>query len=180
MERSQLEHILRAAGAITDEHEIAILGSQAVLGSFPDAPGELRHSMEADAFPLNAPDKTDLLDGTLGELSPFHETHGYYAHGITPESTVLAAGWKERLVRIQSPATCGVVGLCLSVPDLALSKLAASRDKDIEFVVALLRHRLLLSDDVIHLAERISEQDRNRVLRSLELCRARLHPPTAG
>jgi len=41
MKRRHLEHILRAAGAVTDETEIVILGSQSVLGTLADAPDEL-------------------------------------------------------------------------------------------------------------------------------------------
>lgn len=37
MNRQQLEHILGAAGAITDEEEIVILGSQAILGMSPES-----------------------------------------------------------------------------------------------------------------------------------------------
>ena len=70
MKRHQLEHILRASGAITDETEIVILGSQSILGQYPEPPEALCRSMEADAFPLNAPDKADLIDGTIGERSP--------------------------------------------------------------------------------------------------------------
>jgi len=140
MTRAQLEHILRAAGAITEEREIV---SQAILGAFPEAPDELCRSMEADAFPLAAPEKADLIDGTIGELSPFHETYGYYAHGIGPESAVLPEGWRERLVRVSTPATQGVTGLCLAPEDLAASKLVAGREKDLDFVTALLRHRLV-------------------------------------
>ncbi len=36
----------------------------------------------------------------------------------------------------------GAAGLCLEVHDLAMSKLAAGRDKDIAYVTALLRHGL--------------------------------------
>jgi len=152
MTRSQLEHILRAAGAITDETEIVVLGSQSILGSFPNAPEALCRSVEADAFPLHAPEKADLIDGTIGELSPFHETHGYYAHGIGSDSTVLAEGWKNRLVRIASSATKGVVGWCLSPADLAISKLAAGRDKDISFVSRMLAFNLVSSADIERLA----------------------------
>jgi hypothetical protein len=148
MTRAQLEHILRAAGALTEEREIVVLGSQAILGTFPDAPDDLRSSMEADAFPLAAPEKADIIDGTIGELSPFHETYGYYAHGIAPESAALPEGWRERLVRVSTPATQGVTGLCLSPEDLAASKLAAGREKDLDFVTALLRHRLVESAHV--------------------------------
>jgi hypothetical protein len=48
MTRSQLEHILRAAGDIADDDEIIVVGSQAVLGQFPSAPAELLVSVEAD------------------------------------------------------------------------------------------------------------------------------------
>jgi hypothetical protein len=41
MQRPQLEHIIRAAAGITGAHEFVIVGSQAVLGQFPDAPAEL-------------------------------------------------------------------------------------------------------------------------------------------
>lgn len=153
MTRAQLEHILRAAGALTDEREIVILGSQAILGTFPEAPDELLRSMEADAFPLVAPEKADLIDGSIGELSPFHETYGYYAHGIAPESAALPDGWRGRLVRVLTPATQGVTGLCLAPEDLAASKLAAGREKDLDFVAALFRHKLV---DIARLRTRIS------------------------
>ena len=38
MKRSQLEHIIRAAGAIVNLRDIVVIGSQAVLGQFPNAP----------------------------------------------------------------------------------------------------------------------------------------------
>lgn len=176
MTLKQLEHILRAAGAVTDEREIAVLGSQSILASFPEAPAALRGSMEADTFPLHAVGKTDLIDGTLGELSPFHETHGYYAHGITPESTVLAGGWQGRLVRLESPATHGVAGLCLAPTDLAVSKLAAGRAKDIAFVATMLRHRMVSSAEVESLAATLPSATQQAVLHALQLSRARSTP----
>src|SRR5580658_2726200 len=50
MLRPQLEHIIRAAAAITGAPEFVIIGSQALLGQFPDAPDELLVSIEADVF----------------------------------------------------------------------------------------------------------------------------------
>lgn len=82
MLRHELEHLIRAAGAITDEYEFVVVGSQAVLGSLERPPAECVVSTEADLYPLNAEDKTDLIDFNLGEGSPFHETHGYYAQGV--------------------------------------------------------------------------------------------------
>ncbi len=72
--REQLEHIIRAAGSISGEDRIIIIGSQAILGSYPNAPADLQVSMEADTFPESNPEKWDVIDGCIGELSPFHET----------------------------------------------------------------------------------------------------------
>jgi hypothetical protein len=48
MKRAGLEHIIRAAGAIAASRELILIGSQAILASFPDAPPELSVSIEAD------------------------------------------------------------------------------------------------------------------------------------
>lgn len=42
MKRVDLEHVLRAASAITNERDFVVIGSQAVLGQFPDAPADAR------------------------------------------------------------------------------------------------------------------------------------------
>jgi hypothetical protein len=47
MKRADLEHILRACRSVTGETEFVVIGSQAILGRFPDAPRVLRQSMEA-------------------------------------------------------------------------------------------------------------------------------------
>jgi len=134
----QLEHILRASGSITGCREIVVIGSQALLASFPSAPADLLGSMEVDCYPNDNPALADLIDGSIGELSPFHETFGYYAHGIGPETAALPAGWGARVVRLQSENTGGTIGLCLSPADLAVSKLLAGREKDLDFVSAML------------------------------------------
>jgi len=142
MQRPQLEHIIRAAAGITGAKEFVIVGSQAVLGQFPNSPEELLVSIEADLFSPRSPADADLIDGSIGEGSPFHQTFGYYAHGVAEETAVLPSGWKERLVPIRNASTGGGTGLCLEIHDLAVSKLAAGREKDLRFVQALLRHHL--------------------------------------
>lgn len=140
MKRSELEHLIRAAAAITNQYEIVVVGSQSILGAFPDAPDSLLLSMEADLFPLKRPDLADLIDGAIGELSPFEERFGYYAQGVGPETAVLPPGWEDRLVRIQNSNTDLKIGYCLEPHDLAVSKLVAGREKDLAFVEAMLRH----------------------------------------
>ena len=50
MRRADLEHVVAAAAQIVGEHEFVIVGSQAILGSYPDAPPSLLRSQEADGI----------------------------------------------------------------------------------------------------------------------------------
>ncbi|MBW2589283.1 MAG: hypothetical protein JRD71_00950, partial [Deltaproteobacteria bacterium] len=95
MTRDQLEHAIRAACNVVGDTELWIFGSQAILGEFPNAPESLRASIEVDVQPKNRPDTVDKIDGTLGELSMFHQTHGFYVHGIRIESAKLPDGWEQ-------------------------------------------------------------------------------------
>ena len=112
MTRRQLEHIIRAAAGSADVLEIIVIGSQSILGAFPDAPEELTRSIEADVFPKESPDRAIVIDGAIGELSLFHETFGYYAHGVDESTAVLPNGWRERLIPIRSSEVSGVIGWC--------------------------------------------------------------------
>ena len=93
MKREQLEHLLRAASSIVGDRDILVVGSQAVLGSIPDErlPSEATTSIEADLAFLDDPvdEKADQVDGAIGELSQFHETHGYYAQGVSVVTAIL-------------------------------------------------------------------------------------------
>jgi hypothetical protein len=148
MNRKQLEHVLRASGSISGCREIVVIGSQAILGAHPDAPSELLTSIEVDLYPSDAPEKADLIDGCIGELSPFHQTFGYYAHGVGPETALLPGQWKSRLVRVQNENTAGTIGWCLSPLDLAVSKLLAGRPKDLDFVRVMLRNGLTTKPEI--------------------------------
>ncbi|MCC5933715.1 MAG: hypothetical protein LAT75_11615 [Candidatus Cyclonatronum sp.] len=94
MNREQLEHAIRAACTVSEDEELIVFGSQAILGQYPDAPPELRRSVEVDVSPVNKPEAVDKIDCALGENSPFHKTHGFYVHGVPVETTVLPKDWK--------------------------------------------------------------------------------------
>jgi hypothetical protein len=125
--RSQLEHLLRAAGAIAGTQDLIVIGSQAILAWAEN----LLVSLKADLYPRDQPHLAQLIDGSIGELSTFHETFGYYAHGVGPETARLAPGWEDRLIPLRNANTNGVTGWCLHPLDIALSKLAAGRPKDL-------------------------------------------------
>ena len=162
MKRADLEHIIRAAADIANDDEIVIVGSQAILGRFPDAPADLLVSEEADVHAKN------LIDGSIGELSPFHETFGYYAQGIEPGTAILPAGWESRLVVVSNANTRGAKGLCLEPHDLVVSKAIAGRDKDVRFLRSAIAHGLVdpavllerLAATVVDEARRRAARDR--------------------
>ena len=148
MNRRQLEHIIRAAGAIAEVDELIVIGSQAILASLPEAPEELLASREADLYPAEEPDKAILIDGSIGEGSLFDEQFKYYAHGVGPETATLPEGWRDRLVPIQNEHTGSVKALCLHPVDIAASKLVAGRDKDIAYVKVMLNCGILLAAEL--------------------------------
>ena len=149
MTREQLEHIIRAAGAVTNEDRLIVIGSQAILGQFPNAPPATLRSMEADLIAVDNPEKWNLIDGVLGDGSPFHETFGYYADGVEESTAMLPNEWKKRLIPIKNQNTRGVTGLCLEVHDLMISKYCAGREKDLEFTRELVRNGLCSYDTLI-------------------------------
>lgn len=157
MTRDELEHAIRAACDVAQDEAVYVFGSQAILGQFPQAPSGLRQSVEVDVAPLTRVDRIDDIDGSLGELSQFHQTFGFYVHGLPIEAATIPAGWRDRLIRVSADvATLGKVGWCLEVHDLAASKLVAFRDKDRDFV------RVLLHEDLVKprvLLERIETLD---------------------
>lgn len=159
MTRTQLEHIIRASGTIANDDDVIVVGSQAILGQFPAAPLELLVSREADVYPLNHPERADLVDGSIGDGSPFEASFGYYAHGVAEETSVLPRGWKDRLILIANENTRGIRGWCLEIHDLAVAKHIAGREKDIDFTMALVRHGMVNWDVLLERLEQTSIGD---------------------
>lgn len=140
MTREQLEHVLRAAAAIASENSIVVVGSQAVLLPFPNAPAALLVSREVDLYPALHPERADLIDGAIGAMSSFDETFGYHADGVGPETAVMPADWMQRA----SLHYIGdVTAICPEIHDLAVSKAVAARDKDADFVRVLLKEEMI-------------------------------------
>lgn len=170
MKRGDLEHVLRAASAITNQRDFIVIGSQSILGQFPDAPAELLVSDEVDIYPRDRPDLADLIDGAIGELSFFHDEFGYYAQGVGPTTAILPSGWEGRLIVVTNDNTHGAVGHCLEIHDLLAAKYVAGRDKDRRFCRDAVRRGLA---DEGRLLERVGalpvDDERKTALRSVVL-----------
>jgi hypothetical protein len=87
------------------------------------------------------------------------------ARGVGEGRAVLPSGWEERLVSVPTPA-----GLCLEPHDLVISKYAAGREKDREYVRVAIRHRLVAPST---LRERLAQTpvdpaSRERIARQID------------
>lgn len=137
MRRADLEHVIAAAANVLGEDAFVVIGSQAILGPYPEAPESLLRSMEVDLFPKDNPGRAAEIDGAIGDGSPFHEAFGYYAHGVGPETARAPTGWQDRLVEIDIPPRVASEqapkAYCLEPHDLVLAKCAAGRERDWEF-----------------------------------------------
>jgi hypothetical protein len=167
LNRQQLEHVIRAAATIAADAEIVVIGSQAILGRHPDAPAELLVSADVDVYPRNHPERADLIEGSIGEFSPFHSTYGYYAQAVGEGTALLPEGWGERLVPV--PTSAGT-GLCLEPHDLVISKYAAGREKDRTYVRAAIRHGLVDPAVLLRRLERtaVEIEARERIARQIQ------------
>lgn len=158
MRRDQLEHAVRAACQIIGSEAVIVVGSQAILGTFDedDLPRAATMSLEIDVLPIaESDDETarlaDEIEGVAGELSSFEELHGFSIDGVDLTTSVIPAGWRDRLVRVDTAAPGTdrqFTGWCLDKEDLCVAKLCAHREKDTNFVAALLNAGLV-DDDVI-------------------------------
>jgi len=185
MRRDQLEHAIRTACQIIERSEVIVVGSQSILGTFAEdqLPDDATMSIEIDILPI-AEDNAettrlaDLIEGVAGEFSPFEELHGYSIDGVDLETSVLPDGWRDRLVKVQNTNTAApsgdpqFTGWCLKPEDLCVAKLCALREKDQNFVAALLKAGLVDAGVVAGRLATVPPQHRVAIERALEWLRS--------
>jgi hypothetical protein len=183
MRRDQLEHAIRAACQIIGRSEVIVVGSQAILGTFPEEqlPADATMSIEVDILPIADDNRetarlADLIEGVAGEFSPFEQLHGFSIDGVDLETSALPEGWRDRLVKVQNPNTAGptgrpqFTGWCLDKEDLCVAKLCAFREKDRNFVAALLHTQLVDVQTILTRLSRVQTRHRAAADRATSWC----------
>lgn len=175
MTHDELAHVLRASAAISNETSFVLVGSQAVLLLLEQPPADLLVSTEIDLYPALHPEKADLIDGAIGANSTFHDTFGYHVDGISPETASLPNDWMNRAVLTYFG---DVTAICPDLHDLVVSKCAAGRDKDADFVRILLANgsvvvktlleRIAMLDPAKHNVQHITQWTQRRALEATE------------
>lgn len=162
MRREEVFHVARAAARVAGVGRVLVVGSQAVLGSHPESklPAQVLQSIEADIVVLDDLDGNahQAVEASLGYMSLFHTTHGFYAEGVEEGTAVLPDGWEGRVL---SKAAPGIDGAKITIHfpelhDLCVSKLVAARIKDRAFVDALYDAGLLDGDTLVTRARQVS------------------------
>lgn len=97
----------------------------------------------------NMKNKSDMVDGAIGEDSTFHQTYGYYGQGVSISTATLPAGWEDRLVSFAPADSEPAIGVCLDPVDLIVSKLVAGREKDLSYASSLLASGHIKAEDLI-------------------------------
>lgn len=158
--RPDIDHMLRAAGDLTGQTRFVLVGSAAVVAWAPDVPAVMAMTSEIDIFGLNDdPEETAFeIDSALGQGSLFHDTHGYFVDGVSPDTARLPNGWRERARPIQT-TTGNVTALVPEPDDIAVSKLVRCSDKDLTFLVAGFRHGIFNRSTVIDRARSLDIAD---------------------
>jgi hypothetical protein len=162
MRRDQLEHAIRTACQIIEQQEVIVVGSQSTSAPTNEMqlPPAATMSIEVDILPLADTNEetarlADLIEGVAGEFPPFEQLHGFSIDGVDLTTSVLPEGWRDRLVKVQKANTAPptgeprFTGWCLDKEDLCAAKLIAFREKDLNFVGALLDVHLVHGDELV-------------------------------
>lgn len=172
MNRQELQLAILTATNLINQHEVLIIGSQSILGSYDedDLPSRATASQEIDIAPLED-DETEslatLIDAGAGEWSPFDSLHGFYIQGVSVKTAFLPKGWLERVVKVTAGPQS--YGLCLEPHDLCAAKLARGDQKDKEFVHALVKALLVDKSTIAQRIEEITDSRFSRVAKSSAL-----------
>ena len=143
MKKSQLELALSAAGRIARDSEFIVFGSQSILGTVTRPPKACLVSLEVDLYPRNHPQAMALIVDALGRRSVFSKQNGFFVDCVSPDLAAFPEGWTERLKPFRTKRTRGVTGWCVELKNVAASKLAVRREKDLNYVRALLVAKLI-------------------------------------
>jgi len=186
MRRDQLEHAIRTACQIIGASEVIVVGSQSIRGTYREEqlPHAATMSVEIDVLPIAESNEetarlADLIEGVAGEFSPFEQTHGFSIDGVDLGTSALPDGWRDRLVRVQNANTAApsgepqFTGWCLDKEDLCVAKLCALREKDQNFVGALLDAGLADAAIIAARLPTVAERFQSGAQRAMEWLAAR-------
>ena len=144
-----LKHLIEATQALAHAERICVLGSSALLASFPELgePGQpLEISFDADLL-IEPCDQqlASMLHEAVGEGSLFAQRTGYHADFLRPDIVeTLPADWESFAVELDGLPKARA----LAPADVAAVKLRIGRLKDLQLCRHLIANQLVTPDAI--------------------------------
>jgi len=139
--------LLRAARSVAEQIEadrVIVVGSQAILLTWPDAPMALKITPEIGLYPENNRDwearnpgfeASEEISALFGEMSAFHQSFGFYLDGVDENTAQMPPDWMKRAAtaEIDVYGRTAVI-ICPAIQDVVVSKLHRLAEKDVDFI----------------------------------------------
>lgn len=141
------DDLLRAARSVAEHFQadrVIVVGSQAILLTWPDAPMALKITPEIDLYPENNRDwearnpgceVSEEISALFGEMSAFHQRFGFYLDGVDENTAQMPPDWMKRAAtaEIDVYGRTAVI-VCPAIQDVVVSKLHRLAEKDVDFI----------------------------------------------
>lgn len=168
------DDLLRAARSVAEHfstERVIIVGSQAILLTWPDAPVVMKITPEIDIYPENNREwelrnpgfeASEEISVLFGEMSQFHERFGFYLDGVDENTARMPPDWLDHAETMEIDVYGRtVIVVCLSIEDVIVSKLHRLVEKDMTLIKACAEVRPM---DRIRILERFRATDPDQVL----------------
>lgn len=143
---ADLERAIRSVSTHFQEDVVVVIGSQAALVGLSWTPDGMRNTKEIDLYLARVKqwearnpeelEASEEIAGIFGHDSEFHKSFGFYIDGVSINTARLPSGWQERTVfREVKNGSVTVTAVAPSLDDLIVSKLAALRPKDKDYIL---------------------------------------------
>ena len=100
LRKENIDHILRAAAAVTNQSSFVLIGTGAVIATARHVPASMMMTPEIDLYVEGDDNETfsHLIDATIGQGSMFHRTFRYYGGGVGPRTAIMPGDWRSRAI----------------------------------------------------------------------------------
>ncbi len=143
-DRDDLLHAARSVAEHFQTDRVIVVGSQAILLTWPDAPIGLKITSEIDLYPENNREwearnpgfeASEEISALFGEMSAFHQRFGFYLDGVDENTAQMPPDWMNRAATAEIDVYGRtVVIVCPAIQDVVVSKLHRLAEKDLDFI----------------------------------------------
>lgn len=135
---------VREVAKLFQTDTVYVVGSQAILAHWPDAPKRLRLSHEIDAYPANArewerlnpgAEASEEINALFGQGSLFEQRFGFYIDGVDDTTARFPPDWlgRAKTMKIDCEGRT-ITAISPSLEDTVVAKLARLDPRDREFI----------------------------------------------